>query len=168
MNGDLLKKFNKVKGISLIEVVVALLVGSIILGTISNNLPSIRRSAMLFLKQVNFEENLRIFLIIFEDNFRSAEILNNKDKLAIENMVFRQDHNFDGDFKDKSERIAYRWNATKFRIDRKSGNGGFQSILEGIASMSWNRIGDTPLCFELIISENFRASPHQYLYCRQL
>ena len=168
MNGNLLKGCNRAKGISLIEIVVALLVGSIILGTISSNLPSIRRSTNSFLKQVNFQENLRIFLLLFEDNFRSAEILDNKDKLALNELIFRQDHNFDGDFNDKTEKIVYRWNSTKSRIDRKSGNGGFQSILEGVSSMSWNKTSDTPLCFELIISENFQKSPHQYLYCRQL
>lgn len=166
MNGDPLKKFNNKKGISLIEMIIALTVGSIIIATVSNNLPRLRKAANIYINQVNFEEDLRIFLILFEENFRSAEILNQNDKLNTNKLVFRQDYNLDGDYKDKAETISYRWNTAKFRIDRKSGKGNFQSILEGISSMSWNKISEMPFCFELIISEYFRTHPQKHLFCR--
>ena len=64
----------KNRGFSLIELMITLLIISLISGIISYNLPALNRISLHFVSQVTFKEDYLLFLIIFEDDFHSADL----------------------------------------------------------------------------------------------
>lgn len=156
----------KNKAFSLIEVMITLLILSIISGIISYNLPTLNRISHHFISQVTFKEDYLLFLVIFDDDFHLADLTDDQNVADIKNLIFRTDLNFDGDFEDSKEKIAYRWNEDKKRIDRKIGNGYYQSLLEGIEKFEWNQISAVPLCFQGTIRDMFHTEDKTIEYCR--
>lgn len=147
----------------MIEVLVTLVVTSIVIGIISSSFPGLNRLADTFLRMTVFEEQNMIFLLKFEEEFQLAEIREESD---IDQMIFHQDANLDGDFEDSGERIAYRWNSKKYRMDRKSGNGNFQALVDGVAYFDWSRISDDPLCYRMQWQSTFSEIRQTTSFCR--
>ncbi len=154
------------KGFSLIELMVTLVICSLTIGFISLNFNNLNRLVTRFTESVIFKEQYLIFLLQFEDDYQQAEILTEADPDGMDNMEFRIDHNNDGDYDDSSERIAYRWDSSNNRIDKKSGKGSFQALLEGVSDFNWTKTGSHPLCHQLDITDGFSGVKKTTHYCR--
>lgn len=155
-----------IKGFSLVEVMIATAIASVAIGVISANFGSLKRLSDSFNYQVAYNEQMLIFLLKFEEDYHQSDLSNQDDQEGIKNLVFKLDHNFDGDYLDSGETISYRWNAENSRIDRKSGKGYFQSFLEGITSFSWTEISESPLCHEMIVKDVFKNLSKKIRFCR--
>ncbi len=167
LNGDHIKKSLDSKGFSLIEILVTILIGGILFGVLSTSFPSLNRTANTFLEQTVFQEQYLIFLLKFEEEFQQAENVSQSDLDNMDQLIFNQDLNLDGDYLDSGERISYRWNSSEERIDRKSGNGNFQAFLDGITDFSWSRIGDDPFCYQQKIKDIFNVKEKVIVFCRK-
>ncbi len=165
MSGNFSKK--SLKGFSLIEILVTILISSLLIGIFSASFPSLKRTANTFLEQTIFQEQYLVFLLKFEEEYQKAEICSQSDLDNLDLLVFQQDLNLDGDYSDSGERISYRWNSSEKRIDRKSGNGSFQALLDGVSNFSWNRIGGDPICHHQKITAVFNAKEKVILFCRK-
>lgn len=159
------RKNRKSRGFSLTEVMVTIVIGAILMGIVSTNFPQMKRVADKFLGQVFFEEQYLIFLLKMEDEYHQANSYDPENVGQIGNLVFQQDDNLDGDLNDPGERIVYRWNPKKQRIDRKSGSGYYQALLEGVTAFSWKDTGSDPPCHELQLQTTFSTKPRKILYC---
>ncbi len=167
LSGTVTETCHRQTGFSLIEILVAIIISSILIGIIGSNFPSLRRIANTFLEQTLFEEQYLIFLLKLEDEYQQAEILDESDQDYLDQLVFRQDNNLDGDYLDSGELISYRWNKAKQRIDRKSGKAYFQALLDGISYFSWNRTSSNPNCHQLKIKDVFHDKEKMIDFCKQ-
>ncbi len=158
-------KHHKSRGFSLAEVMVTIVIGAILMGIVSSNFPQLKRTADKFLGQALFEEQYLIFLLKFEDEYHQAIIYDPDSFERIGQLVFEYDGNLDGDLNDSGEKIAYRWNSKEKRIDRKSGSGYFQALLEGVTAFSWKQVGTAPVCHRLRIQNVFSIKPREVVYC---
>jgi prepilin-type N-terminal cleavage/methylation domain-containing protein len=158
-------KHNKSRGVSLVEVMVTIVIGAILMGVVSNSFPQLKRAADRFLNQALFEEQYLIFLLRFEDEYQQAASYDPEAVEQIGQMMFKQDENLDGDLNDSGERIGYRWNEKEQRIDRKSGSGNYQALLDGVTGFSWTQIKDTPVCHELQLQTAFTNQTRRARYC---
>lgn len=154
------------KGFSLLEVMITLLILSLISGIISYNLPMLTRISHHFVSQAVYKEDYLLFLMIFEDDFHSADLTDPQSTENMRSLIFKSDLNFDGDFNDAKEQMSYRWNSAKKRIDRKIGNGYFQSLLEGVEQFDWTEISAAPLCFKATFRSIFQTEGRSIQYCR--
>ncbi len=154
------------KGISLVEVMVTIVVCSIFVGIISSNYSGLKKISNRFLAQTIFEEQYLIFLLKFEEDYQQAELVTQTDIDNLDNLIFNQDLNMDGDLHDSAEQIAYRWNKKESRIDHKSGNAYFQSFLDGITGFTWIRTGSPPICHDLKIKTVFSSREREVRFCR--
>lgn len=157
----------KSNAFSLIEVMVTLTVIALVSAVISVNLPALNRISQQFISQVTFKEDYLLFLMIFEDDFHTAELVTAEDLSNMNNLLFQSDLNFDSDFEDPKEKIRYRWNSSHKRIDRKSGNGNFQSLLEGIDTFEWDQTSDNPACFKATLKDIYHKNTRTITYCRK-
>ncbi|NQU62710.1 MAG: hypothetical protein HQ517_00275 [SAR324 cluster bacterium] len=144
---------------------VTIVIGATLMGIVSTNFPQLKRVADKFLNQTVFEEQYLIFLLKFEDEYHQASIYDPGGKGRIDQLSFEQDENLDGDLNDSGERIKYRWNKKKQRIDRKSGNGYYQALLEGVTAFSWQQINQSPTCHSLETQSVFSTNPRRVVYC---
>lgn len=158
-------KIPESRGFSLTEVMVTLVIAAILLGIVSASFPQLKRVSDRFLNQAFFEEQYLIFLLRFEDEYRQAASMNPDAAAEIGQLTFELDENMDGDLEDAGERIAYRWNKKKQRIDRKSGSGYFQALLEGVTAFSWREVSPNPVCHEMAIQSGFSVRPRVVRYC---
>jgi len=158
-------KANESRGFSIIEVMVTIFIGAILTGIVSSNLPQLKRVADRFLDQAFFEEQYLIFLLKLEDEYHQAAVYGPGEIGKIDQLLLEQDQNLDGDLNDSGEKIAYRWNDSEKRIDRKSGSGYFQSMLEGVTGFSWSRVRENPVCHELLIQNAFSQTQRKTRYC---
>lgn len=145
-----------------------IVIGAVLMGVVSTNFPQLKRAADTFLGQAFFEEQYLIFLLKFEDEYHQAITYEPDGVERIGKLVFEYDENMDGDLNDSGEKIAYRWNSKKQRIDRKSGKGYFQALLEGVTAFSWKQVGVTPVCHELQVQSIFSTKFRKTLYCLDL
>ncbi|MFH2130105.1 MAG: prepilin-type N-terminal cleavage/methylation domain-containing protein [bacterium] len=153
------------RGFSLVEMLVTILVGAVLMGIVSTNVPRLKKMADKFLNQALYEEQYLVFLLKLEDEYQQSAISNPESVERIGQLIFEQDENLDGDLNDSGERIAYRWNEKEQRIDRKSGSGNYQALLEGITAFSWAQTGDAPVCHQLEIRNVFSPKPRTVVYC---
>lgn len=158
-------KPHKTSGFSLAEIMVTVVISAVLMGIVSTNFPMLKRAADKFLNQTVFEEQYLIFLLKFEDEYHQASIYDPEGAARIDQLIFEQDENLDGDLNDSGERIRYRWNKKEQRIDRKSGDGYYQALLEGITAFSWKRIGQSPVCHQLEVRIIFSTEPKKIVYC---
>lgn len=154
------------KGFSLIEVMVSILVVGIVAGVISNSFPNIKNVVERFMDTIAFREQLIVFLLIFDEDYQSADWEENE-WAALDELSFKTDHNLDDDFEDSGEWIRYRWNESKSRIERRSGKGYYQSLVEGISEFSWKRIGNSPICHQMLVrSIVMPKTAKKIVFCR--
>jgi prepilin-type N-terminal cleavage/methylation domain-containing protein len=154
------------RGFSLIEVMIAIAIVGLVMGLVGTNFAGLQRIATRYNEQVVFNEQYLIFLLKFEEDYQQAEIKTNIDIGLLDDLTFQIDYNQDGNFDDPGERIAYRWNSSNKRIDRKSGNGSFQAFLDGIARFDWNRTSLSPICYRLKVVSTFNDAEKSIDYCR--
>jgi len=155
------------RGFSLIEVMVTLTVASIFAALLFTYFPSLQRTGSRFLEQTAFEEDLLIFLNLFNRDFLLTELPSNNRAGFLGQMKFRQDLNDDGDYLDPSESIQYRWNPDKKRIDRKSGSGNYQSLVEGVASFSWSSLDPMNNCYQMKFTSVTVPAFRTVTFCRR-
>jgi len=158
-------RHNKPRGVSLVEVMVTIVIGAVLMGVVSNSFPQLKRAADRFLNQALFEEQYLIFLLRFEDEYQQAAAYDPEAVEQIGQLMFRQDENLDGDLNDSGEQIGYRWNEKEKRIDRKSGSGNFQALLDGVIGFSWEEISQSPTCHQLGVQDVFSEKPRTIVYC---
>ncbi|MBT4090641.1 MAG: prepilin-type N-terminal cleavage/methylation domain-containing protein [Deltaproteobacteria bacterium] len=158
-------KHLKTRGFSLVEILVTIVIGAVLMGIVSTSFPLLKRAADKFLNQAVFQEQYLIFLLKLEDEYHQAAIYSPDNAAQIDQLIFEQDGNLDGDLSDSGERITYRWNSKKQRIDRKSGNGNFQALLEGVIDFSWETISQSPVCHQLKVQDIFSTKPRTVVYC---
>jgi len=147
------------------EVLITITIGGILIGVISFQLPSLKRLSDRFLAVSMFEEPYLIFLLRFEEEFRQAEKVETADLSNLAEMIFKKDLNLDGDYLDSGEQIAYRWNVPKLRMDRKSGKGYFQAILDGVTYFQWIKVRDVPLCYRMELENIYSKNRKQVDFC---
>lgn len=145
---------------------VTLIVSSIFIAIISQNFGSIQRSVQNFTLLANYREQHLIFLLKFEEDFHRCELTDQSALSNLDQMQFSFDLNQDGDWLDSGEKIGYRWNSIKQRIDRKSGNGHFQALLDGISGFSWKKTGSSPLCYKMTVKNIYSMKESETVYCR--
>lgn len=158
------KRVNK-PAFSLMEVLVTITISSLLIGIISIQLPAMKRLSDQFLSVSMFEEPYLIFLLRFEQEFRQAEKIYPSDLTHLATMTFRKDLNLDGDYLDSGEKIAYRWNEQKQRIDRKSGKGYYQAILDGVTYFQWTKIHEAPICYQMELESVYSTIRKQVNFC---
>jgi|APSaa5957512622_1039677.scaffolds.fasta_scaffold37339_3 prepilin-type N-terminal cleavage/methylation domain-containing protein len=164
--GGFTEKIRTQKALSLIEVMVALVLSSLLIGVISINFPMLKKTSDRFIQQTLFLKQYYIFLFILEDDYQRAELINLDDLSKLDRLNFRVDANLDGDYLDSSENITYRWNKSARRIDRKSGKSKYQSLLEGIEKFTWERTNSQPVCHRLYISDAYSKRAKLTRFCR--
>jgi hypothetical protein len=145
---------------------VTITIGAILIGIVSSGFPSLNRMAGRLMSQTGFETEYLIFLLKLEDEYRQAVLLVENDRQNMDQMVFRQSRNPAESASQNDVRIAYRWNAGERRIDRKSGDGYFQALLDGVNALSWQRTTTQPLCHRLTVQDVFYPSARVVLFCR--
>jgi prepilin-type N-terminal cleavage/methylation domain-containing protein len=155
----------KSRGFSLAEIMVTIVIGAVLMGIVSTNFPILKRAANKFLNQAVYQEQYLIFLLKLEDEYQQAALYSPENVAQIGQLLFTQDENLDGDLNDSGERIAYRWNKKKQRLDRKSGNGNYQALLEGVTAFSWEEISQSPTCHQLQVQDVFSEKPRTVVYC---
>jgi prepilin-type N-terminal cleavage/methylation domain-containing protein len=158
-------KLREDSGFSLAEIMVTIVIAAVLMGIVSTNFPVLKRAANKFLNQVVYQEQYLIFLLKLEDEYQQSALYEPDDTTQIGKMTFVQDENLDGDFEDSGERIVYRWNKKKQRIDRKSGNGYYQALLEGVTGFSWEEISQSPTCHQLGVQDVFSVEPRKVVFC---
>ena len=158
--------FANKSGFSLVEILVTLVIASSIIGIMATGIPNFRRTLKKYLDQSLLEEEYLIFLVVFERDYSQAEVTNTTALENLDDMVFRIDYNSDGDYLDSGERIQYRWNKKKKRIDRKSGKGYFQSFLEGIQNFTWQKVKKAPVCHRMTLQTIFSDNRKSLTFCR--
>lgn len=156
----------KSKGFSILELMITLIITGVVIGLISTNINSLRKLAWAFNEQAIFREQYLIFLLKFEEDYQTAEVKNGLNTTNLDDLIFSFDLNGDEDFEDPGERVSYRWNKSRSRIDRKSGNGSYQAFLDGIDSLSWNRISIVPVCHRMKVNSMFNESGYEIKFCR--
>ncbi len=154
------------KGFSLIEVMISIFILGLAGGIISSNFGSIKRSMTGFIDSAAFREQMMIFLLKLDEDYQQAEVTNESEDGLLDQLLFRVDLNLDGDYDDSGESIQYRWNQTKSRIERKSGKGAFQALIEGIDRFSWKREDSDPPCHRLLLRTVFSGAEKEILFCR--
>ena len=122
-------------GFSLIEVLVTLVVISILVGIISTQFTVFNKLINRYSDHSLFRENYLVFLAILSKDFFESELC---EPLEEDIIQFKLDLNFDSDYNDAAESIAYRWNKGRNRLERKSGKGNFQAILNGLEQLKWD------------------------------
>ena len=152
-------------GFSLAEIMVTIVITAVLMGVVSTNFPVLKRAANKFLNQAVYQEQYLIFLLKLEDEYQQAALYGPDNVAQIGQLTFTQDENLDGDLEDSGERISYRWNKKKQRIDRKSGNGNYQALLEGVTAFSWEEISQSPICHKLGVQDVFSTEPKTTVYC---
>jgi prepilin-type N-terminal cleavage/methylation domain-containing protein len=153
-------------GLSLIEVLVTIAIGAIVIGVVSSSFPGLNRLAGRFLSQTTFEAEYLIFLLKLEDEYRQATLQTEGDRQQLDQMVFRRNLNPTQSEGESGDRIAYRWNVKERRIDRKSGDGYFQALLDGVSAFTWRRTTTNPLCHRLEVRDVFTPPARAVLFCR--
>lgn len=150
-------------GISLIELMITLVISSILIGMMATQGPSIAKTGMRLIGNSRFNESYYLFLIRLEKNFQEAESTSN-----FPAMLFMKDSNLDGDYADSAEKIQFRWNESKKRIELKSGSGYFQSLLEGVVSLKWEKTAspNPENCFQLSLKSYYDTRERLQLFCR--
>lgn len=145
---------------------VTVLICSIVFAVVSQNFSGINRVLKQFLDRTVFKEQIYVFLSKFDEEYHQAEAFDADGLTRLESMRFEMDLNGDGDRDDSGETIQYRWNPQKRRIDRKSGNGSFQSMVEGVASFTWLSDSDREGCHQMALKGVFRSENQVFLFCR--
>ena len=164
-NGGVIESYHR--GFSLIELLVALVVTAVFSSFLFTSFPNLHRTSNRFLEQVAFEEELLIFLNLFSQDFSLSEVLTAQDANQLGQMKFQQDRNEDGDYLDTSELIQYRWNNSKKRVERKSGIGNFQSLVEGVVSFSWEVTDSPNTCYRMSLQSIFSNQGRVINFCRR-
>ena len=153
-------------GFSILELMITLIITSIVVGLLSTNISGIKKLASAFNEQAIFREQYLIFLLKFEEDYQLAEIQKDMSRSDLDELAFMFDLNKDEDYEDPGERVSYKWNEAKNRVDRKSGNGSYQAFLDGIESFSWKRISIMPVCHQMTIISVFNESGYGIDFCR--
>ena len=159
-------KSGRNSGFSLVEVLVSMVIVCLFLGIVSSTVPGFHRVIGHYLDQSMMEEEYLVFLLVFERDYNQAEVITRASLNALDALIFQHDSNDDGDYLDSGESVQYRWNAAKGRIDRKSGKGYYQAFLDGIISFSWERIENTPICHQLMVTSIFSNHQKTMKFCR--
>ncbi|MBT4289841.1 MAG: prepilin-type N-terminal cleavage/methylation domain-containing protein [Deltaproteobacteria bacterium] len=156
--------FKNLKGFSLIELLVTLIIVTILIGIISTQFPVFNKLINRYSDQSLFKENYLVFLSIFSKDFYESELYEHLNKDVI---LFKLDLNFDSDYKDATENISYRWNTGKSRIERKSGKGNFQVILDGVDQLKWEfDVINEMICLNVQIKSVFSIKYNIVEFCR--
>lgn len=153
-------------GFSLVEILTTLAIVCGFIGIVSAAIPGFRKTLGKYLDQSMTEEAYLIFLVVFERDYNQAEVPTAQMRENLDDMLFRIDFNSDGDFLDPGERIQYRWNRKKNRIDRKSGKGSFQAFFGGVRSFSWQRAEKAPNCHRMTLKTLFSDNLKSLQFCR--
>jgi prepilin-type N-terminal cleavage/methylation domain-containing protein len=156
----------KNKGFSLIEVMISILIVGILAGIAGSNFGNIRRTINGFIESTAFREQMLIFLLKLDEEYQQAEITNPSGIELLDQLTFAFDYNFDGDTADSGEMIRYRWNSDKSRIERKSGKGSYQSLLEGVTNFTWRRRGTDPPCHQMRLQTVYNPIENTIEFCR--
>ncbi len=154
------------KGFSLIELMVAILLSSVVIGLVSLNYKNLSKLIDRLSEEVVFREQYLVFLLLLEDDFQQAENFTTTDQEELKNLVFKIDLNKDNDFNDSGENIGYRWDETNIEIDRRSGKGSYQTVLDDVDDFAWKQVSTSPICYKLTIADTFNTLPRTTLYCR--
>ena len=156
--------FKKQKGFSLIEVLITLVIISVLLGIISTQFPVFNKLINRYSDQFLFKENYLVFLAILSKDFYESELYEPDEENIIQ---FKLDLNFDLDYKDAAENISYRWNRGKNRLERKSGKGNFQVILNGLEQLKWDFINvNQATCLKIQTKSFFSSKTDSISFCR--
>ncbi len=150
----------------MIEVMTTMVIVSIVVGIIGSNFSNISRVVNRFINSAAMREQILIFQLKFGEDYQQAEITQVSQIEMLDKLSFCVDYNLDGDYAESGEEIHYRWNKTKSRIERKSGRGNYQSLLEGIEDFSWARIQTDPPCHRMTLKTVFGSPENRVLFCR--
>lgn len=164
--GDSINPISDHDGFSLIEILVALLINSILIGLFLTNYPSLKSMTDRFLERTVFEEKYLIFLIKLQDHYQQSELISSTDVKNIDQMEFKIDRNLDGDYNDSAERISYNWNPIKLQVEQARGADTPKAILEGVNRFSWERISDVPFCYRIELTTLYRKLTRKMTFCR--
>ncbi len=145
---------------------VTLVICSILMAVVSQNFAGLNRVVQRFIEGTTFREQYLIFLLKFEEDYHRSDYFAEEDLLNFDQLEFTYDTNGDGDRLDSGEKIAYRWNEQKNRIDRKSGNGSYQAFLDNVTAFTWNRTSLLPLCYQMNSSNAFSEVNKELVFCR--
>ena len=156
--------FKNQNGFSLIEVMVTLVVVSILVGIISTQFTVFNKLINRYSDHSLFRENYLVFLAILSKDFFESELCEQLEEGIIQ---FKLDLNFDSDYNDAAESIAYRWNKGRNRLERKSGKGNFQAILKGLEQLKWDftNINQTT-CIKFQTKSLFSSKTDVIDFCR--
>ena len=172
--GRMEEKFNGVSfdeavpgaGITLLELLVTAVICSIFIGLFSTQYPVLQRTSYRFLEQSNFEEQYLIFMVKLEENYQMNALTEAQDLILLEQMTFKIDHDWDGDYDQVGDRLAYRWNPQEQRLEQRKGNGAFNGILNGVASFSWAATSSSPLCYRIDLKSIYNSRLRSSVLCR--
>ena len=166
MNGGSIKKRVNKQGYSLIELMVTLVISSVLLAVVSQNFNGLNRVVQRFIENTVYREQYLIFLLKFEEDYHQSDYFVKDDLLKFDQLEFTFDLNGDGDRLDSGEKVAYRWNEDKNRIDRKSGNGSYQAFLDGVIAFTWTRTSTVPICYRMTTNSAFSQMISELNFCR--
>lgn len=132
-----------VGGYTMLEILLVLLVISILMIAIQSPLAQFHKFALtqqtlsdLTMSVQRFQLLLKSELIQAGYGFSRKE-KNKKFEIKDQTLFLRADLNRDGDLKDAREQIAYRFDAPKQMLLRKSGKGAYQRFLSGITDLKF-------------------------------
>ena len=82
-------------------------------------------------------------------------------------VVLKNDCNRDEDFADTREKIIYRYDPDTKSLLRKSGNAAYQTLIESIAALKFERTQDPPqTCIKVTVQVIIDASMQQTVLCQ--
>ena len=87
--------------------------------------------------------------------------------ISTNSVVLKTDRNRDGDLADTRKTITYRYDPETKSILRKSGNSDYQTLIESIASLKFERTQDPPqTCIKVTVQVIIDAAKQQTVLCQ--
>ena len=82
-------------------------------------------------------------------------------------MVLKADRNRYGDLADTRETIIYRYDPDTKSLLRKSGNAAYQTLIESIAALKFERTQDPPqTCIKVTVQVIIDTTEQQTVLCQ--
>ncbi|MDE0792879.1 MAG: hypothetical protein OSB08_04450 [SAR324 cluster bacterium] len=87
--------------------------------------------------------------------------------ISTKSVVLKTDRNRDGDLADTRETITYRYDPETKSLLRKSGNSDYQTLIESIAALKFERTQAPPqTCIKVTVQVIIDAAKQQTVLCQ--